>query len=69
MSGDSQSASLIYAHYASNVNIEHFLCPITANKKLFRQEESESEGESEAGGDASSQMTTIRRFELCSQSP
>ncbi len=71
MSGDSQSDSLICAHYACYGNIEHFLCPVTVNKKLFRQKESEAgEGEAgEAGEDASSQMTTIRRLELCSQSP
>ena len=69
MSGDSQSASLICAHYAWYVNSEHFLCLVTANKKPLRQEEESEESESGAGEDVSSQMTTIRRLKLCSQSP
>ncbi len=47
MSGDSQSDSSICAHYACCVNIEHFLCPVTAKQKRFRQEEEEAEAAGE----------------------
>ena len=59
---------LIIIMYACYVNTEHFLCPVTANKKPFRQESEEEEAEAEAGEDASSRMTTIRRL-LLKQSP
>ncbi len=50
MSGDSQSDSPICAHYARYVNIEHFLCSVTANQKRFRHEGEEA-GEGEAAGE------------------
>ncbi len=51
MYGDSQSDTPISAHYACYMNIEHFLCLVTANQKWFRQEGAESgeAGEGEAG--------------------
>ncbi len=68
-----RSDSHICAHYACYVNIEHFSCPVTAKQKRFLQEGEESEAAEEAGEaageDVCSQMTTIRRLELCSQSP
>ena len=51
MYGDSQSDSPICAHYACYVNFEHFLCPVTANQKWFRQEEEGEAGEGEAAGE------------------
>ncbi len=45
MSVDSQSDFPLCPH---DVNIEHFLCPVTANQKRFRQEE---RAESEAAGE------------------
>ena len=61
MSSDSQSDFPLCPHYACYVNIEHFLCPVTVNKKLFRQKESEGEREGEAGEDTSSQMTMFNK--------
>ncbi len=53
MYGDSQSDTPICFHYACYMNIEHFLCPVTANQKRFRQEGAELEeaGEGEAAGE------------------
>ena len=55
MYGDSQSDTPISAHYACYMNIEHFLCLVTANQKWFRQEGAESgeagEGEAATGED------------------
>ncbi len=37
------------AHYACYMNIEHFLCRVTANQKRFRQGAESGEGEAGEG--------------------
>ncbi len=51
MYDDSQSDSPICVHYVCYVNIEHILCPVTANQKRFQQEGEEEEAGEAAGED------------------